>query len=84
MPKTEELESLSKSEKLSLNRLYCRGKLAYDYVQTLKKQAVCQKKVEQFLQSKTSNTKFGPPIRRFGRFQAFQNPSRKIGVWTWL
>ena len=75
MPKqrTEELGSLSKSEKVSLNRLYSRGRAAYGSVQNL---------------SRTNQDlvyKIGPPIRRFRRLQAFfKKLSMKSGVWTWL
>ena len=37
-----------------------------------------KKKVEQFLQTKTSYTKFGPPIRRFRRLQAFSKYIKEI------
>ena len=70
--KTEELGSFSKSEKVSLNRLYSRCRAAYGSVQNLSKASgLSKKKVEQFLQTKTSYTKFGPPIRHFQRLQAF-------------
>ena len=66
--KTEELESLSKFEKVTLNRLYSRGRAAYGFVRNLSKASgLSKKKLEQFLQTKTSYTKFGPPIRRFRR-----------------
>ena len=70
--KIEELESLSKSEKLGLNRLFSRGRAAYGSIQNLRKgSGLSQKKVEKFLQTKTSYTKFGPPIRCFPRLRAF-------------
>ena len=70
--KTEELGSFSKSEKVSLNRLYSRGRAAHGSVRNLSKASgLSKKKVEQFFQTKTSYTKFGPPIRRFRRLQAF-------------
>ena len=79
--KTEKLGSLSKSEKVSLNRLYFRGRAAYGYVRSLIKASVLsKKKEEQFLQTKTSYTKFGFPIRRF---QRLQNISMKFGERTW-
>ena len=82
--KTEELGSHSKSEKVSLNRLYSRGRAAYGSVQNLSKvSGLSKKKAEQNLPTKTSYTKFGPPIRRFQRLQVFQNISRKFGVWVW-
>ena len=77
--KTEELRSLSKSEKVSLNRLYSRGRAAYGSVRNLSKaSALSKKKVEQFLQTKTSYTIFGPPIRRFRRLQAFSKYINEI------
>ena len=81
--KIEELGSLSKSENLRLNRLYSRGRAAYGSIQNLSQASgLSKKKVEKFLQTKTSYTKFGPPIRSFRRLQAF---SKYInGVWTWL
>ena len=61
--KAEDFGSLSKSEKVSLNRLYSRGRIAYGSVRSLSKASgLSKKKVEQFLQTKTSYTKFGPPI----------------------
>ena len=79
MRKTEELGSLSKSEKVSLNRLYSRGRAAYGSVRNLSKASgLSKKKVEQFLQTKTSYTKFGPPIRRFRRLQAFSKYINEI------
>ena len=76
MPKQniEELGSLSKSEKVRLNRLYSRGRAAYSSIQNLSKASgLSKKKVEKFLQTKTSHTKFGPPIRSFRRLEAFSN-----------
>ena len=71
--KIEELGSLSQSEKVRLNRLYSRGRAAYGSIQNLRSKAsgLSKKKVEKFLQTKTSYTKFGPPIRPFRRLQAF-------------
>ena len=70
--KTDELGSLSKSEKVRLNRLYSRGRSAYGSIQSLRKASgLSQKKVKQFSQTNTSFAKFGPPIRRFRRIQAF-------------
>ena len=72
--KIEELGSLSKSEKVSLNRSYSRGRAAYGSVRNLRRASgFSKKKVEQLIQFKTSNTKFGSPIRRFRRLQAFSN-----------
>ena len=69
--KTEEFGFLSKSEKVSLNSLYSRGRAAYGSVRNLSKTSgLSKKKVEQLLQTKSSHTNFGPPIRRFRRLQA--------------
>ena len=77
--KTEELGSLSKSEKISLNNLYSRGRAAYCSIQNLSKASgLSKKKVEKFLQTKTSYTKFGPPIRRFRRLQPFSEYIKEI------
>ena len=71
--KKEEHESLSKSEMVNLNRLYSRGRAAYDSVGNLSKASgLSKKKVEQFLQTKTSYTNFGPPIRCFRRLRCFR------------
>ena len=77
--KTEEHGSLSRSEKVSLKRLYSRGRAAYGSVRNLSKASgLSKEKVEQFLQTKTSYTKFGPPIRRFRRLQAFSKYINEI------
>ena len=82
--KIEELGSFSKSEKVRLNRLYSRGRAAYGSIQNLSKASVLsiarisKKKVEKFLQTKTSYTKFGPPIRSFRRLQAFSKYINEI------
>ena len=77
--KIEELGSLSKSEKVRLNRLYSRGRAAYGSIQNLSKASgLSKKKVEKFLQTKTSYTKFGPPIRSFRRLQAFSKYINEI------
>ena len=68
-----------KSEKVSLKRLYSRARAAYGSVQNLSKTSgLSKKKVEQFLQTKTSYTKFGPPIKRFRRRQAFSKYINEI------
>ena len=70
--KTEELGSISKSEKVNLNRLYSGGRAADGSVRNLSKASGLSKKnVEQFLQTKLSYTKFGPPIRCFRRLPSF-------------
>ena len=77
--KIEELGSLLKFEKVRLNRLYSRGRAAYGSIQNLSKASgLSKKKVEKFLQTKTSYTKFGPPIRSFRRLQAFSNYINEI------
>ena len=77
--KTEELGSLSKSEKVKVNRLYSRGRYAYGSIQNLSKASgLSKKKVEKFLQTKKLNTKFGPPIRRFRRLQVFSNYTNEV------
>ena len=77
--KTEELGSLSKPEKVSPNRSYSRGSAAFGSVQNLgKASGLSKKKMEKFLQTKTSYTKFGPPIRRFRKLQAFSKNIKEI------
>ena len=77
--KIEELGSLSKSEKVRLNRLYSRGRAAYVSIQKLSKASGLSKnKVDVFLQSKTLYTKFGLPIRCFRRLQAFSKYINEI------
>ena len=77
--KTDELGSLSKSEKVSLIRLFSIVRAAYASVRNLcKASGLSKKKVEQFLQIETSYTKFGPPIRRLGRLQAFSKYINEI------
>ena len=75
--KTEELRSLSKSEKISLNRLYSWGRAAYGSVRNLSKPSGLSKKnVEQFLQTNTSyikQTKFVPQSNFSESFKHFQN-----------
>ena len=43
-----------------------------------KASGLSKKKVEQFLQTKLSYTKFGPPIRRLRRLQAFSKYINEI------
>ena len=78
--KIEELGSLLKSEKVRLNRLYSRGRAAYGSIQNLiKASGLSKKKVEKkILQTKTSYTKFGQPIRSFRRLQAFSKYINEI------
>ena len=44
----------------------------------IKASGLSKKKVEKFLQTKTSYTKFGPPIRSFRRLQAFSKYINEI------
>ena len=77
--KIEELGSFSKFEKVRLNRLYSRGRAAYGSIQNLSKASgLSKKEVEKFLQTKTSYTKFGPPISSFRRLQAFSKYINEI------
>ena len=77
--KIEELGSLSKSEKVRLNRLYSRGRAAHGSIQNLSKASgLSKKKVEKFLQTKTSYTKFVPTVRCFRRLQAFSKYINEI------
>ena len=79
--KIEELGSLSTPffEKVRLNSLYSRDRAAYGSIQNLSKASgLSKKKVEKFLQTKTSFTKFGPPIRSFRRLQAFSKYINEI------
>ena len=77
--KTEELGFLSKSEKLRLYRLFSRARAVYSSIQNFSKASgLTKKKVEQFLQTKISYTKFGPPVRRFRRLQAFSKNINEI------
>ena len=72
--KTEELGSLSKSEKVSLKRMYSRHRAAYSSARNMSKASgLSKKKVKQFLQTKTTYTKFDPPIKSFRSLQAFSN-----------
>ena len=77
--KIEEHASLSKSEKVRLNNLYSRGRDAYGSIQNLSKASgLSKKKVESFLKTKTSYTKFGPPIRSFRKLQVFSKYINEI------
>ena len=70
--KTEDFGSLSKSEKVSLIKMCFWEKDAYGFLRNLSKaSSLSKQKVEQFLQTKTSYTNFGPPIRRFQGLQPF-------------
>ena len=77
--KIEELVSLSKSEKVRLNRMNSWGRTAYGSIQNFSKaRGLSKKKIEMFLKTKTSYTKFGPPIRYFRRLQAFSKNVNEI------
>ena len=59
--------------------MYSGGRATYGSVQNLSKaNGLSKKKVEKFSQTKTSYTKFGPPIRCFQRLQAFSNYIKEI------
>ena len=77
--KTEDFGSLSKSEKVSLIKMYFRGRDSYGFLRNLRQASILSKqKVEQFLQTKTSYTNFGPPIRRFQERQAFSKNINEV------
>ena len=84
--KIEELGSLSKSEKVRLNRLYSRGRAAYGSIQNLSKASgLPKKKVEKFLQK--PRHRIQNLVHQSGLsedFKRFLNISMKSGVWTWL
>ena len=62
--KREEIGSLSKSEKVRINR--SRGRAAYGSIQNLSKAGgSSKKKVEHFARTKTLYAKLGPAIRHF-------------------
>ena len=73
--KTEELGFLSKSEKVSLNRLYSRGRAAYGSVRNLSQASgLSKKKVEKFLQTRPSHIQnLIPQSDVFEGFKHFQN-----------
>ena len=59
--------------------MYSSGRAAYGFIQNLSKASgLSKKKVEQFLQTKTSYTKFGPPNTCFRRLQAFSKYFNEI------
>ena len=68
--KTEYSSSLSKSEKVRLNRLYSRVRADYDSARNLSKASGLSKiKEEQFSQTETPYNNCGSPIRHFQRLQ---------------
>ena len=77
--KIEETGFLSKSEKTKLQRLYSSGKAAYGSLKNLQKASNLSKsKVEKFLQSKESFTKFRQANRKFDRLSAFAKHINEI------
>ena len=77
--KIEELGYLSKPEKVKLNIMYSGGRAVYGSIQNLSKASgLSKKKVENFLQTQTSYTKFGQQTRCFRRLQAFSKYIIKI------
>ena len=77
--KIEETGFLSKSEKTKLQRLYSSGKAAYGSLKNLQKTSNLSKtKVEKFLQSKESFTKFRQANRKFDRLSAFAKHINEI------
>ena len=70
--KTEGVESLSKSEKANLQRLYKEGKAAFGSVRNLQKTSgLSRGKVISFLHTKNSYTKYRQATRHFRRLPAF-------------
>ena len=85
--KKEERGSLSKSERQKLQRLYTQGFAAYGSVRNLAKAAkLSHSKVKEFLDSKTSHTRFTQATRKIKRMRAFARFKDVIwcmdlGVW---
>ena len=83
--KIEELGSLSKSEKVRLNRLYSRGRAAYGFIQNLSKvSGLSKKKVEKFYKARHRLQNFAHQSVLSDYFQRFLNISMKTGVWVRL
>ena len=77
--KKEGLESLSKSERQTLQRLYTQGFAAYGSVRNLAKAAkLSPSKVREFLHSKTSYTRFTQATRKFKGMRAFARFKNEI------
>ena len=77
--KQEGLESLSKSERQKLQRLYMQGFAAYGSVRILAKAAkLSPLKVRAVLHSKTSYTRFSQATRKFKRMRAFARFKNEI------
>ena len=76
--KTEETGSLSKYERLKLQRLYTQGAAAYSSVRNLAKtSSLPVSKVKQFSYSKASYTKFTLATLKFERRRAFARLRKK-------
>ena len=73
---TEELGSLSKSEKVSLNRLCSRGRAEYASERNLSKASGLSKKSIEFFIKQDIVSDVSED------FKIFQNISMKFGVWT--
>ena len=83
--KIQELGSLSKSEKVRLNRLYSRGRAAYGSIQNLSKASgLSKKKVERFYKPRHRIQNLVHQSGLSEEFKRFLNISMKSGVWTWL
>ena len=83
--KIQELGSLSKSEKVRLNRLYSRGRAAYGSIQNLSKASgLSKKKVERFHKPRHRIQNLVHQSGLSEEFKRFLNISMKSGVWTWL
>ena len=83
--KTEELGSLSKSEKVKLNRLFFRGRAVYGSIQNLRKASgLSKKKVEKFYKPRQRIQNIVHQSGVSEDFKRFLNISMKFGVWTWL
>ena len=83
--KIEELGSLSKSEKVRLNRLYSRGRAAYGSIQNLSEASgLSKKKVESFYKPRHRIQNLVHQSGLSEDFKRFLNISMKSGVWTWL
>ena len=83
--KAEELASLSKSEKVILNRLNSRGTAEYDSIQNLSKASGVSKR--KWNKSYKLRHRIQHLVHQSGAsedFKLFPSKSRKSGVWTWL
>ena len=83
--KKEELGSLSKSEKIRLNRLYSRGRAVYGSFQNLSEASGLSKnKVENFYKPRYHIQNLVHQSGVSEDFKPFLIISMKSGVWTWL